>query len=150
MHARTHARTHALTHARTHIHKGHGNRTLLNLANDVEVQCKTDAKASEKAYGPNTKGIASRLHDEDKEKETGPSGSVGTKRSAFKGMYSKVNGKWCSQISIDGKMTTLGTFENEVDAAQAFDSSARKLGRRRCGFQCESESKSQQHSGESI
>jgi hypothetical protein len=40
--------------------------------------------------------------------------------------YDKNYKKWVAQISYDGKLHWLGRFENEIDAAKAYDSASKK------------------------
>ena len=52
-------------------------------------------------------------------------------KSKFTGVSWKcATKKWSAQISIDGKVQHLGYFNNEDDAARAFDERAAPLGRR--------------------
>lgn len=47
--------------------------------------------------------------------------------SRFRGVhYSKKNRKWVAQIKYEGGKKWLGYFDNETDAAKAFDAAARK------------------------
>jgi hypothetical protein len=57
------------------------------------------------------------------------------KASGFRGVHwAKAKGKWKAEIKIDGKTEYLGSFEptpaGEIDAALAYDSAARAVGRR--------------------
>jgi hypothetical protein len=45
--------------------------------------------------------------------------------SQFRGVWF-YKGKWGSQISSQGKRMFLGRFDNEIDAAKAYDEAARK------------------------
>lgn len=48
--------------------------------------------------------------------------------SRYKGVYwLKRNSKWTAEILCDGKKKFLGYFKNEIDAALAYDKTARKL-----------------------
>jgi hypothetical protein len=48
-------------------------------------------------------------------------------KSRFKGVYaSRYPGHWVAHVRIEGKMTHLGTFLSEEDAARAYDAAARK------------------------
>ena len=41
--------------------------------------------------------------------------------SQYKGVsFHKATGKWIAQINIDGKRTTIGLFDNELDASDAY------------------------------
>lgn len=47
--------------------------------------------------------------------------------SKFRGVYwSKKRAKWVSQLTLDYKNLYLGIFENEEDAARAYDAAARR------------------------
>lgn len=49
-------------------------------------------------------------------------------RGAFKGVYfDKSREKWCAQITVNGKTKTIGRYLNEIEAAIAYDSFAKKL-----------------------
>jgi hypothetical protein len=45
----------------------------------------------------------------------------------FKGIQRCVRGLWRARIRIDGKLTHLGVFKNEIDAALAYDAAAREF-----------------------
>ncbi len=46
--------------------------------------------------------------------------------SKYRGVkYSKANGKFRAAINVNGKRIHLGYFENEIDAAKAYDNAAR-------------------------
>jgi len=48
--------------------------------------------------------------------------------SKYKGVsFKKRAKKWCVQISYNGKSETIGYFEDETDAAKAYDTAARKF-----------------------
>jgi len=50
------------------------------------------------------------------------------KTSKYKGVYFRKSwGKWIAQISINKKKQHIGVFENELDAARAYDNIASKL-----------------------
>ena len=73
-------------------------------------------------------GIRRGLHPED----------VVTARSQtkrrFRGVsFHKAINRWIAQIKVDSKVIFLGSFENDIDAAKAFDEAARPLGRE-CNF----------------
>lgn len=47
--------------------------------------------------------------------------------SKYKGVsLKKDNGKWSARIAIDNKTIFLGNFDNEIDAAKAYDEGAKK------------------------
>lgn len=47
--------------------------------------------------------------------------------SKYRGVYFfKREGKWMAVIKFEGKSTFLGSFDNEIDAAKAYDTAARK------------------------
>jgi hypothetical protein len=51
-------------------------------------------------------------------------------KTRFRGVsFHKNNKKWVAQIKIDGKVHFIGNYENDVDAAKAFDRVAGPLGR---------------------
>ena len=43
--------------------------------------------------------------------------------------WHKEASKWQAQITIDGRLKYLGSFESVEDAARAYDAEARSLGR---------------------
>ena len=47
--------------------------------------------------------------------------------SQYRGLRKQNSGKWQVQMSIDGKQQTFGTFEIELEAAQAFDAKCRAV-----------------------
>jgi hypothetical protein len=49
------------------------------------------------------------------------------KSSKFKGVsWSKAANKWAAVIKVDKKQKHIGAFENEIDAARAYDEASRK------------------------
>lgn len=51
-----------------------------------------------------------------------------TKASRFKGIRPGRTGKgWCARIKFQGKMTHIGTFDTEIEAAEAYDRVAIEL-----------------------
>jgi len=57
-------------------------------------------------------------------------GANGVGPSRFQGVcWDKVHRKWKAQIQIDGKQISLGNFDDEEQAARAYDASAASLGR---------------------
>jgi len=51
---------------------------------------------------------------------------AGLGSSIYKGvMWYKSRNKWCAEIKVDGRKIFLGYFENEIDAAKAYDAAAR-------------------------
>lgn len=54
--------------------------------------------------------------------------SLKSKTSIYKGVfYFKPRKKWFAQITANGKLKTIGSFKNEIDAARAYDIFARNL-----------------------
>lgn len=54
----------------------------------------------------------------------------GIHESRFIGVtWNSSRGKWQAQIKVKKQVIYLGLFDNDVDAARAFDAEARKLGR---------------------
>jgi hypothetical protein len=47
--------------------------------------------------------------------------------SKYKGVTLKRGKKWLAQIGINSRMTHLGYFDNEIDAAKAYDRKAKEL-----------------------
>lgn len=48
--------------------------------------------------------------------------------SRFKGVcWHKQNRNWLASITVDGRAKHIGSFENEIEAAQAYDDAARRL-----------------------
>lgn len=47
------------------------------------------------------------------------------KASRYKGVF--LDRKWKAQITVNGKYKFLGRFENEIDAAHAYDKAAKEL-----------------------
>jgi len=48
--------------------------------------------------------------------------------SKYKGVsWDKISSKWYSQIAVDAKTYNLGRFENETDAAKAYDAKVTEL-----------------------
>lgn len=57
--------------------------------------------------------------------------------SKYKGVCRKeANKKWQAEIKINGKRKYLGLFENEIDAALAWDAEAARVGRTDLNFLC--------------
>lgn len=46
--------------------------------------------------------------------------------SAYKGVHRRENGRWRAAIRVDGKLINIGTFNNELDAANAYNEYATK------------------------
>jgi len=46
--------------------------------------------------------------------------------SVFKGVY-KTRNQWCSRYRLNGKNFWIGSFDNEVDAAVAYDNAVRAI-----------------------
>lgn len=56
----------------------------------------------------------------------------GPQESRFKGVAWHVKNKnWIAQIKVDRKVIYLGSFDDDVAAARAFDTEAKKYGRSR-------------------
>lgn len=49
------------------------------------------------------------------------------KTSIYKGVHKRENGKWRAAIRLRGKLTNLGTFNDEIDAAKAYNKAASAL-----------------------
>lgn len=49
------------------------------------------------------------------------------KHSKYKGVGKHINGKWIARIQVDGKRSTIGYFESELEAAIAYDRKAKEL-----------------------
>lgn len=47
--------------------------------------------------------------------------------SKYKGVYKHQSGKWIANIRINGDKKAIGQFDNEEDAARAYDNEARKI-----------------------
>ncbi len=55
---------------------------------------------------------------------------VSTKSSKYRGVtWSKKSNQWQAQIRVAGKLENLGLFDDEAEAARAFDTRAAELGR---------------------
>jgi hypothetical protein len=52
---------------------------------------------------------------------------VDNKSSAYVGVVKRKNGKFISQIILNKKVIRLGTFENEIDAAKAYNEKAKEF-----------------------
>jgi len=52
---------------------------------------------------------------------------VNNKSSAYVGVVKRKNGKFISQIILNKKVIRLGTFENEIDAAKAYNEKAKEF-----------------------
>ncbi len=50
-----------------------------------------------------------------------------TGSSRFLGVCKRANGKWFASIKVDKKYVYLGLFENEIDAAKAYDDAIDKF-----------------------
>jgi hypothetical protein len=49
-------------------------------------------------------------------------------KSKYKGIWQvKGTGKWCARIKVNGKVRNLGRFDDEVEAAKAYDRAAKKM-----------------------
>lgn len=48
-------------------------------------------------------------------------------KSKYRGVYKSRNGKWVAQLSSNGERFCIGTFDNEVDAAKAWDKKATEV-----------------------
>ena len=49
-----------------------------------------------------------------------------TKTQRFKGVTKAPTGKYFASITVDGRLQYLGSFLDEIDAAEAYDKAARK------------------------
>lgn len=48
-------------------------------------------------------------------------------KSKYKGVWQvKGTGKWCARIKVNGKQRNLGRFDDEVEAAKAYDRAAKE------------------------
>jgi hypothetical protein len=50
-----------------------------------------------------------------------------TNRTGFRGVYGIPSGRFCAQISIDGRLRSIGHYDTAEAAARAYDGAARKL-----------------------
>ena len=52
---------------------------------------------------------------------------IDNKSSVYVGVVKRVNGKFNSQIILNKKVIRLGIFENEIDAAKAYNEKAKEF-----------------------
>jgi len=70
-------------------------------------------------------GSSAEEAEEDEEEEAKDAASPTS--SAYRGVsWQMREGQWVAQISVEGKHKSLGTFDNEEEAARAYDDEARK------------------------
>lgn len=61
--------------------------------------------------------------------------SSGRGASMYRGVsWDNRSGKWLSSMTLDGRRLYLGTYDNELEAAKAFNVSAKKVGKTQCQF----------------
>lgn len=109
----------------TPMRRPDGGRSLTNISRVILGLDRGDPRQGDHINGNGLDNRRSNLRVVSKSQNQANSATSRSGTSRYKGVsWDKTRGKWCAQIKVDGKQTSLGRFTVETDAAHAYDVAA--------------------------